>query len=99
MWNDNEIGEISDLSNDMWHIEGKWTPFHTGLSIKFEEKIKSFDPKLFVQNPEIAPREVLQNIATPPARLFCFATFLDGKSLSFRQITSKEALDRFFPNR
>jgi hypothetical protein len=99
IWNNDEIGEISDLSRDMWYIEGTWTPFHTGLSIKFEEKLKSFDPKLFVQNPEIAPKVVLQNIAVPSARLYCFATFFDGKLLSFRQITAKEALDRFFPNR
>jgi hypothetical protein len=99
IWNDNEIGEISDLSNDMWHIEGKWTPFHTGLSFEFEEKLKSFDPKLFAQNPEIAPRVVLQNIAAPSGRLYCFATFFDGKSLSLRQITSKEGLDMYFPAR
>lgn len=88
--NDDEVGEVSDLSRDMWHIEGKWTPFYTGLSIKFEEKLKSFDPKVFVQNPEIAPKVVLQNIAVPSAKFYCFATFFDGKSLCFRQITSKE---------
>jgi hypothetical protein len=97
--NDNEIGEISELSRDMWYIEGKWTPFHTYLSVEFEEKLKAFDQKLFVQNPEIAPRVVLQNIAAPSTRLYCFATFFDGKLLSLRQVTSKEALDMFFPNR
>lgn len=83
----------------MCYIEGKWTSFHTWLSIEFEEKLKSLDPNLFVQNPDIAPRVVLQNIGNPSAKLYCFATFFDGKLLSFRQITSKEALDRLFPNR
>ncbi len=99
IWNENEIGEISELTRDMWYMEGNWKPFHTYLSVEFEEKLKAFDPKLFVQNPEIAPRVVLQNIAAPLARLYCFATFFDGKLLSLRQVTSKEALDMFFPNR
>jgi hypothetical protein len=99
IWNDNEIGEISELSMDMWYIEGKWSPFYTGLSIKFEEKLKASDPKVLIQTPENALRVVLQNIAKPSARLYCLATFFDGKSLSLRQITSEEALNKFFPNR
>lgn len=29
IWNEDEIGELSDLSMDMWYLEGKWKPFHT----------------------------------------------------------------------
>ncbi|MBS1603167.1 MAG: hypothetical protein JST42_10905 [Bacteroidetes bacterium] len=97
--NDYEIGEISDLSQDMWYIEGKWTPFHTYLSIEFEEKLKTFDPEMMVQNPENGLEVVLQNIAIPSEKLYCFATFFDGKILSLRQVTSNEALEKFFPNR
>src|ERR1044072_766089 len=99
IWNDNEIGEISDLSRDMWYIDGTWTPFHTYLSIEFEQKLKSSDLKKLMQNPENALRVVLQDISEPSSYLYCLAMGFDGKVLLLRQITSKEALDMFFPNR
>lgn len=99
IWNDNEIGEISDLSRDMWYIDGIWTPFHTYLSIEFEQKLKSSDLKKLMQNPQNALRVVLQNISEPSAYLHCLAMGFDEKVLLLRQITSTEALDVFFPNR
>lgn len=99
IWNDNEVGEFSFSSRDMWYMEGRWTSLHTVLSTEFEEKLKGLGPKLLMENPEIAPKVILQNITEPAVRLYCLATFFDEKSLCLRQIISKEALEIFFPNR
>lgn len=99
IWNENEIGEISELANDMWYIDGKWSQFHTFLSIAFEEKLKSFDPKILMKNPENGLPVILQNIADPQTKLYCLAIFMDGQTLSLRQIIAEEALNMFFPKR
>lgn len=41
--NDYEIGEISDVTRDMWYIEGKWPPFHTYLTGVKPSTISSYD--------------------------------------------------------
>lgn len=99
IWNDVEVGEISGISQDMWHINGKWTAFHRGLAIEFENKVKAFDLTLLKTNPESTLPVILQNIAEPKSKLYCLAILLDGQQLGLRQLTAKEPLDLFFPDR
>ena len=94
-----EIGEFTQLSQDMWYMEGQWTPFQTEQTIAFEKTLQHFTSALFMKNPEKAPRVALQPVAASDNLVYCLVCGLDGNSLLLRQVITPEGLDQFFPNR
>jgi hypothetical protein len=100
MWKEVEIGELFDLSMDMWYLEGKWQSNGTNTSKEFEDLLSTFDPKSILNDPSKALKTVLfTKSADNRRKLYCLAMSLKDNYLSLRQVVAEEALDLFFPNR
>ncbi len=99
IWNENEIGELSDMQVDMWYLDGKWKTYSRRLSIEFEEKVRSLDINETFHNPVAEFGVILQHQTEPQHKLYCLVMGIEGQTLTLRQLIAEEALDMFFPNR
>ena len=99
VWKEVEIGEISDLSSDMWYLDGRWQSNKTETSKEFEVLLSTFDPKSILNDPSKALKTVLVKSGENQRKLYCLAMSLKDDYLSLRQVVAEEALNLFFPNR
>jgi len=95
-WNEAEVGEISNIRNDMWYLDGVWNSYETSSSQSFEKELKEFDTSGFLKDPTKALRVTLTNKNDSANILYCLALLLEDKSISLRQVVAEEALKIFF---
>lgn len=99
-WEGNLVGEITNLSQDMWYMSGSWSRFETTETARFEQLLYNFDMKKFLQDPVAnSARVILFEISQPEKKIFCLAFYLEGKEIELRQVVADEALNIFFPGR
>lgn len=98
-WNNSVIGNLSDISTDMWYMSGSWSPNETNETKEFINILSSYDRTLALNDPEKALRVILISSEDIEAKLYCIVLSLNGTELLLRQVVSKEALDVFFPDR
>lgn len=99
-WNGNTIGEITDVSNDMWYMNGKWNSHETPAANEFETQLRNFDNKAFLSNPAAnSIKLILFSKKYADSKLYCLAMSLNENELDLRMVVSEDALNEFFPNR
>ncbi|NLR60481.1 hypothetical protein HGH93_20390 [Chitinophaga polysaccharea] len=99
-WGGNLVGEITNLSQDMWYMSGDWCRFETAETARFEQLLHNFDMKRFQQDPVgNSVKVILSETAQPDKKIFCLVFYLKEKEIELRQIVAEEALNLFFPDR
>jgi hypothetical protein len=99
-WNGNPIGELTDVANDMWFINGKWKSSDTPAAREFETLLRNFDSKTLEADPVAnSIKVVLHSNQYADSRLYCLAMSLNENEIDLRMVVGDEELDRFFPNR
>ena len=98
-WSNSIIGNLSDISTDMWYISGSWSPNDTKKTTEFINTLRSYDRNLALNNPAKALKVILVSPEDAEAKLYCIVLSLDESELLLRQVVSQEALDVFFPDR
>lgn len=99
-WEGNLVGEITNISQDMWYMSGNWGRFETAETASFEQLLHNFDMKKFVQDPVAnSVRVILFETTRPDKKVFCLAFYLKDKEIELRQVVEEEALNMFFPDR
>jgi hypothetical protein len=99
LWRKKDIGEIVDISTDMWYLEGKWKPNGTVESREFAEELLGYDPKNMLEYPQNAQKVILVSNEEKNERIYCLIMSLQEHLLSMRQVIAEAALDKFFPDR
>jgi hypothetical protein len=56
LWRKIDIGELTEVSTDMWYLEGKWTPNGTPESKEFINELRCYNPKDILENPRKAEK-------------------------------------------
>lgn len=94
------MGEITNLTQDMWYMNGHWNSFKTTQTEEFEHLLLNFDTALFQKDPVAnSIKVILFQTNNPDRKIYCIATALKDNEISLRQIVADEALNRFFPDR
>ena len=98
-WSHSVIGNLSDISTDMWYISGIWSPNDTKETKEFINILSSYDRTLALNDPAKALRVILFSPEDTEAKLYCIVLSLNENELLLRQVVSQEALDVYFPDR
>ena len=99
-WKGIPVGEITDLEQDMWNMNGKWHGFEIPECKEFENLLLNFNMATFAKDPDAnAIKVVLFETQHADRKIYCLATSIENNEISLRQLVSEEALNMFFPNR
>lgn len=99
-WRGNLVGEITNLTQDMWYMSGNWKRFETAQTEEFEHLILNFDRELFEKDPVAnSIKVILFTTNYPDRKIYCLATCLENNEISLRQVVADAALNKFFPDR
>lgn len=99
-WKGNLVGEITNLTQDMWYMSGDWNRFETAKTEEFEHLLLNFDRELFAKDPVTnSIKVILFETNHPDRKIYCLATYLKNNEISLRQVVADEALNKFFPDR